>query len=100
MTTLPRLPMTISAHLYWAGMDDAFTEENSNKSIYEAELSESGFYQVDVNVSQNISISAGLPFRLRLDPGDRPGYVEVTDLTVLSQDMEGQETVIMSAAGS
>ena len=55
---------------------------------------------MDVNVSQNISISAGLPFRLRLDPGDRPGYVEVTDLTVLSQDMEGQETVIMSAASS
>ena len=100
MTTLPQLPITISSQVYWAGKDDAFTEENSNKTIYEAELSESGFYQVDVNVSQNISIIGGLPFRLRLDPGDRPGYVAVTDLAVLSQDIEGQETVMMSAVSS
>jgi hypothetical protein len=100
MTTLPQLPMTISSQVYWAGKDDAFTEENSNKTIYETELSESGFYQVDVNVSQDISIIGGLPFRLRLDPGDRPGYVEVTDLEVLSRDFEGQETVVMSAVSS
>jgi hypothetical protein len=97
MTALPRLPITVSSQIYWAEKDDAFTEKNSNKTIYEAALSESGFYQVDVNVSQDISIIGGLPFRLRLDPGDRPGYVEVTDLEVLSRDFEGQETVMMSA---
>jgi hypothetical protein len=97
MTTLPQLPITVSSQIYWAEKDDAFTEKNSNKTIYEAELSELGFYQVDVNVSQDISIIGGLPFRLRLDPGDRPGYVEVTDLEVLSRDFEGQETVMMSA---
>jgi hypothetical protein len=100
MTTLPRLPITVSSQIYWAEKDDAFTEKNSNKTIYETELSELGFYQVDVNVSQDISIIGGLPFRLRLDPGDRPGYVEVTDLEVLLRDFEGQETVMMSAVSS
>lgn len=100
MTTLPRLPMTILAQFYWAGKDDAFIEENSNKTIYEVELSESGFYQVDVNVSQNISISDGLSFRLRIDPGDRPGYVEITDLEIVLWDLYGQETVVMSAVSS
>ncbi|MDE0918864.1 MAG: hypothetical protein OSA08_02125 [Arenicellales bacterium] len=100
MTTLPRLPITVSSQIYWAEKDDAFTEKNSNKTIYETELSELGFYEVDVNVSQDIPIVGGLPFRLRLDPGDRPGYVEVTDLEVLLRDFEGQETVMMSAASS
>ena len=100
MTTLPRLPITVSSQIYWAEKDDAFTEKNSTKTIYETELSESGFYQVDVNVSQDISIVGGLPFRLRLDPGDRPGYVKVTDLEVLFRDFEGQETVMMSAVSS
>ena len=100
MTTLPRLPITVSSQIYWAEKDDPFTEKNSNKTIYEAELSESGFYQVDVDVSQDASIKGGLPFRLRLDPCDRPGYVVVTDLEVLSRDFEGQETVMMSAVSS
>ena len=100
MTTLLRLPITVSSQIYWAEKDDAFTEKNSNKIIYETELSESGFYQVDVNVLQDISIIGGLPFRLRFDPGDRPGYVEVADLEVLSKDIGGQETVIMSAVSS
>ena len=100
MTTLPRLPITVSSQIYWAEKDDPFTEKNSNKTIYETELSESGFYQVDVDVSQDASIKGGLPFRLRLDPGDRPGYVVVTDLEVLSRDFEGQETVMMSAVSS
>ena len=100
MTTLPRWPITVSSQIYWAEKDDPFTEKNSNKTIYETELSELGFYQVDVNVSQDISIVGGLPFRLRLDPGDRPGYVEVTDLEVLLRDFEGQETVMMSAVSS
>lgn len=100
MTTLPRLPITVSSQIYWAEKDDAFTEKNSNKTIYETELSELGFYEVDVNVSQDISIVGGLPFRLRLDPGDRPGYVEVTDLEIVSRNLQGEETVVMSAASS
>ena len=100
MTTLPQLPMTISAQLYWAGKDDAFTEENSNKIIYETELNESGFYQVNVDATHDISINGGLPFKLRLDPGDRPGYVGITDLEVVLRDLQGQETVAMSAVSS
>ena len=51
-------------------------------------------------MSQDISINGGLPFRLRLDPGDRPGYVEITDLEVVLRDLQGQETVVMSAVSS
>ena len=92
--------MTISAQLHRAGKDDAFTEENSKKTIYETELDESGFYQVDVDVTHDIFINGRLPFRLRLDPGDRPGYVEITDLEVVLRDLQGQETVVMSAVSS
>ena len=100
MTTVPRLPITVSSQIYWAEKDDAFTEKNSNKTIYEAELGESGFYQVDVDATHDISINGGLPLRLRLDPGDRPGYVVITDLEVVLRDLQGQETVVMSAVSS
>ena len=100
MTTLPQLPITVSSQIYWAEKDDAFTEKNSNKTIYEAELGESGFYQVDVDATHDISINGGLPLRLRLDPGDRPGYVVVTDFEVVSRDLQGQESVVMSAVSS
>ena len=76
------------------------TEKKSTKTIYAAELGESGFYQVDVDVSQDISINGGLPLRLRLAPGDRPGNVVITDLAVILQDLQGQETVVMSAISS
>ncbi len=97
MTTLPRLPITVSSQIYWAEKDDPFTEKNSNKTIYETELGESGFYQVDVDATHDISINGGLPFRLRLDPGDRPGYVVVTDLEIVSRNLQDEETVVMSA---
>ncbi len=97
MTTLPRLPIAVSSQIYWAEKDDAFTEKHSNKTIYEAELGKAGFYQVDVDVTHDISIIGGHLFRLRLDPGDRPGYVVITDLEVVLRDLQGQETVVMSA---
>jgi hypothetical protein len=97
MTTLPRLPITVSSQIYWAEKDAVFTEQSSHKTIYEAELGKSGFYQVGVDVIHDISIIGGLPLRLRLDPGDRPGYVVITDLEVVLRDLQGQETVVMSA---
>ena len=100
MTTLPRLPIVVSSQVYWAIKDDAFTEKNSNKIIYEAALGESGFYQVNINATHDISTIGGLPLRLRLDPGDRPGYLKITDLEIVSRDLQGHETVVKSAPSS